>query len=66
MRTLKSHFSHRYICESMTKQTKTITLNKGLLEWIEEMIEKKEFGSISHAIEKALTKMRNEYERKTP
>jgi Arc/MetJ-type ribon-helix-helix transcriptional regulator len=29
------------------------------------MIEAKEFGSLSHAIEKALVKLRKEYEKKT-
>lgn len=48
----------------MPKRTKTIRLNHDLLEWIEKMIELKEFGSISHCVEKALTKLRAEYESK--
>jgi Arc/MetJ-type ribon-helix-helix transcriptional regulator len=44
------------------KQTKTITINDNLLEWIEEMIEKKEFASVSHAVGKALLKLKQEYE----
>jgi hypothetical protein len=32
-----------------------------LLEWVEEMIEKKEFASVSHAVQKALVKLREEY-----
>lgn len=40
------------------KKTKTITLNGSLLEWIQEQIKKKRFASVSHAIEYALTKLR--------
>lgn len=47
----------------MPKQTKTITLDRALLEWLEAMVEKKEFGSISHGIEKALARLKEEYER---
>lgn len=46
------------------RKTKTITLNGELLKWCETMIAKKEFGSLSHAIEKALTKLKAEYEKK--
>jgi Arc/MetJ-type ribon-helix-helix transcriptional regulator len=44
------------------KIKKTITLDKDLLEWIEQKIEEKEFASISHAIEKALVRLRKEME----
>jgi len=47
----------------MTKQKITISLNDNLLEWIHEKIEEKEFASVSHAIAKALTKLRVEYEK---
>lgn len=46
------------------KEKKTITIDKELLEWIEQKIKEKEFGSISHAIEKALTRLKREYEKK--
>jgi Arc/MetJ-type ribon-helix-helix transcriptional regulator len=46
------------------KVKKTITTDKELLEWVEQKIEQKEFGSVSHAIEKALTKLKEEYQEK--
>ena len=46
------------------KVKKTITTDKDLLEWVEQKIEQKEFGSVSHAIEKALTKLKEEYQEK--
>ena len=46
------------------KVKKTITIDKDLLEWIERKIKEKEFGSVSHAIEKALTKLREQNEKK--
>ena len=51
------------MCESM-KAKKTITIDKELLEWVEQKIKEKEFGSISHAIEKSLTRLKAEYENK--
>ena len=42
----------------MVKRKVTITLNGSLLEWVQEKIKRKEFGSVSHAIEKALFDMR--------
>lgn len=47
-----------------TKETKTVTINKELLKWIEGMIEKHEFGSLSHAIEKGLYHLKEEYEKR--
>ena len=44
------------------KIKKTITIDKQLLEWVEQKIKEKEFGSISHAIEKAVTELRKKYE----
>jgi Arc/MetJ-type ribon-helix-helix transcriptional regulator len=49
--------------ESM-KVKKTVTIDVKLVKWMEEMVEKKEFGSLSHAIEKALSKLKEEYEKK--
>jgi Arc/MetJ-type ribon-helix-helix transcriptional regulator len=46
-----------------TKVTKTITLDRDLLKWLEEMTQKKEFGSLSHGIEKALVRLKEEYEK---
>ena len=48
----------------MPKVKKTIVLDKDLIEWIEDMIKKKEFGSISHGIQKALTRLKEQYEKK--
>jgi len=47
------------------RKTKTITIDSDLLEWVEKKVKEKEFGSISHAIEKALTRLKAEYEKKT-
>ncbi len=47
------------------KVKKTITIDKDLLEWIEQKIREKEFGAVSHAIEKALTLMKQQYEKRT-
>ena len=41
------------------KVKKTITIDKELLVWIEQKIKEKEFGSVSHCIEKALTKLKS-------
>lgn len=46
------------------KVTKTITINKELLEWIEEKIEEREFASVSHCVEKAVYRLKAEYEKK--
>jgi Arc/MetJ-type ribon-helix-helix transcriptional regulator len=46
------------------KQTITISLNDNLLEWVKTMIEKKEFASVSHAVQKALTLMKQQYDKK--
>lgn len=47
----------------MPKVTKTVTIDKDLLEWIDRMIEEKEFGSLSHAIEKALFLLKKQYDK---
>ena len=46
------------------KVKKTITIDKELLEWIERKIKEKEFGSVSHCVEKALLHLKAEYEQK--
>ena len=46
------------------KNKKTVTLDSELIEWLEQKIKEKEFGSLSHAIEKGLTHLKREYERK--
>lgn len=46
------------------KVKKTITIDEELLEWLEKMMKLKEFGSASHGIEKALTKLKEDYEDK--
>ena len=47
------------------KVKKTVTLDSELIEWLEKKIKEKEFGSQSHGIEKALTKLKEEYEKAT-
>jgi len=44
------------------KVKKTITIDKDLLDWIEQKIKEKEFGSTSHAIEKAISELRRKME----
>jgi len=46
----------------MGKVKKTVNIDSELLDWINHMIETKEFGSLSHAINKALIKLKREYE----
>jgi Arc/MetJ-type ribon-helix-helix transcriptional regulator len=43
------------------KLKKTISIDKELLDWLEQKIQEKEFGSLSHGIEKALTELRKKY-----
>lgn len=45
------------------KVTKTITIDKDLLSWIEQKVKEKEFGSLSHAVEKGIVKLKKEYEK---
>ena len=47
----------------MPKRSVTVTIDVDLLEWVNEEIEKKEFASISHALEKALVKLKEQYEK---
>ena len=44
----------------MTKKKTSISLNDGLLEWIQEKIKEKRFASTTHAIEYALEQLRKE------
>jgi Arc/MetJ-type ribon-helix-helix transcriptional regulator len=46
------------------KVKKTVTIDVELVKWLEKMIEAKEFGSLSHAIEKALVRLKEDYEKK--
>ena len=46
------------------KIKKTVTLDSELIEWLGQKIKEKEFGSLSHAIEKGLTRLKREYEQK--
>jgi len=48
----------------MPKVPKTVTIDKELLDWLEEMVNCREFGSVSHGIEKALYKLKKEYDQK--
>jgi len=45
------------------KTKKTVTLDSELIEWLKQKIREKEFGSLSHGIEKALTKLKEEYKK---
>jgi Arc/MetJ-type ribon-helix-helix transcriptional regulator len=42
----------------------SITIDNDLLEWLEKMVQNKEFGSVSHGIEKSVTKLKQEYDKK--
>lgn len=44
------------------KLKRSIAIDPDLLEWIEELIEKKKFASVSQAIDKALTLLKRQYE----
>jgi Arc/MetJ-type ribon-helix-helix transcriptional regulator len=44
------------------KVKKTITIDKELLDWTEQKIKEKEFGSLSHGIEKALFELKKKYD----
>ena len=46
------------------KKSVTVTIDEKLLKWVESQIDKKEFASISHALEKALVHLKEEYERR--
>jgi Arc/MetJ-type ribon-helix-helix transcriptional regulator len=46
------------------KKTRSITIDLELLKWLEDMVKAKEFGSVSHGIEKAITKLKEQYEKK--
>ena len=44
------------------KVQKTVTLDSELVEWVKTKIKEKEFASLSHSIEKALTQLKKDYE----
>ncbi len=44
------------------KLKKSVTINKELLDWINQKLEEKEFASLSHAVEKALYQLKKTYE----
>ena len=46
------------------KITKTITLDKDLLDWVNSMIEQKKFASLSHALELSLYEYKKLQEKK--
>lgn len=45
--------------ENTMKTRKMITVDRELLEWVEKQIESKRFASFSHAVEYALTKLKD-------
>jgi Arc/MetJ-type ribon-helix-helix transcriptional regulator len=47
------------------KVSKTVTIDKVLLDWVEKKIQEKEFGSLSHALEKGLTLLKKQSETQT-
>ncbi len=52
------------LAHEKTKKSVMVTLDQDLLKWLGDEIDNKEFGSISHGIEKALTLMKQQYEEK--
>lgn len=48
----------------MRKLRRDITIEQELIKWVDEMIEKNEFSSLSHAIQKALYLLKADYEKK--
>ena len=46
----------------MPKRTKTISVDSRLIDWVNAEIEKKEFSSLSHAVEKALFELKKSYD----
>jgi Arc/MetJ-type ribon-helix-helix transcriptional regulator len=48
----------------MPKVKKTVTVDSNLVAWVEKQMGKKEFASLSHAIEKSLTRLKAEYDKK--
>ena len=43
----------------MAKQRLQVTVREDLVKWVDEQIEKARFGSRSHAIEYAVTQLKN-------
>jgi Arc/MetJ-type ribon-helix-helix transcriptional regulator len=48
-----------------TKVRTSVALDKDLLDWVFEMTKRKRFANTSHAIELALTKLREEEKRES-
>lgn len=44
----------------MAKKKTSVSLDKNLIEWIQDKIEEKRFASVSHAVEYALERLRKE------
>lgn len=44
----------------MVKLRKNVTIDDELIKWVEKQIKAKRFASLSHAIEYALTKLKEE------
>lgn len=59
----KSILAETCIFEVM-KNRKNITIDPELLSWVEEQIRKKRFASLSHAIEYALTQLKEKNQNK--
>jgi hypothetical protein len=59
-RTVKTH--EDVTKDNMPKRTKTISVDSKLVDWVNAEIEKKEFSSLSHAVEKALYELKRSYD----
>jgi len=47
----------------MVKLRKNVTIDETLVKWVEQQIKAKRFASLSHAIEYALTKLKEVQEK---
>lgn len=50
----------------MAKQRLQVTVREDLVKWIDQQIEKAQFGSRSHAIEYALTQLKDQTNSRDP
>ena len=49
--------------DTMPKIRRSVTISEDLMKWINEQIERKRFKDVSHAIEYALFKLKQEKEK---
>lgn len=48
----------------MTKVKVAVSIDRELLEWIKQQVKLREYGSVSHAVEKGLLRLKNEKKEK--